>query len=64
MMPVNRIAAALDDDAALEKAIDEADEGFSRDFKDSLTSLAWKVFTGKATPDEEAQWKIEKDQIG
>jgi len=57
-MRINRIADALNDDSAIEKAIDEACEEFSKNLKDSPAWPAWKVFIGKATPDEVARWKV------
>jgi hypothetical protein len=59
-MRIERIADALNDDSAIKKAIDEAREEFSKNWKDSL---GWKVFMGKATPDEEAQWNVEYERI-
>ena len=56
---VNRIAEALADEESVEKAWDEAYETYGKQYE----GLAWKVFAGKATPEEERQFREERTQF-
>ncbi len=55
---VNRIADALADEESVRAAIDEVYEPYRKLFD----GLGWKIFTGKASPEEERQFRQKQDQ--
>ena len=56
---VNRIADALADPESVRAAIEEVYEAYGK----RVDGLGWKVFTGKASPEEERQFRQEQDQF-
>ncbi len=55
---MNRIADALADEKSVREALDEVYETFGKEHD----GPAWKVFMGKASPQEELQFRQEQDQ--
>ncbi len=56
---VNRIGDALADEESVRAAIDEVYEAYGK----RVDGLGWKVFTGKASPEEERQFRQKQDQL-
>ncbi len=56
---VDRIAEALADEEAVCSALDEVHDAYGK----KQDGLAWKVFTKKATADEEHQFRQEQEQM-
>lgn len=56
---VNRIADALADEESVGAAIDEVYEAYGK----RTGGLGWKVFMGKASPEEERRFRQEQDQF-
>ena len=53
---INRIADALADEESVKKAFHEVYETYAKQHE----GLPWKVFSGKATPEEERQFREEQ----
>ncbi len=58
---INRIAAAVNDDAVVQAAIREVEEAFGKKEHPAGNALAWKVFMGRATPAEQAEFRVEQN---
>ncbi len=56
---VDRIAEALADEEAVCAALDEVHDAYGK----KQDGLAWKVFTKKASADEERQFRHEQDKL-
>ena len=56
---INRIADALADEESVKKALHEVYETYAK----QCDGLVWKVFSGKATPEEEGQFNEEQARI-
>ena len=56
---VDRIAEALADEEAVRAALDEVHDAYGK----KQDGLAWKVFTKKASADEERQFRHEQDKL-